>query len=166
MVETKKATSADPIKVTLFAAALLTSLVAVILLLATDFGGWYWYDGYYNVYAYFWIGSEYANPWSAIIIVLLTLGMLFCFVVSVMGLLSSLGVIGADKLPHLVLILAWITALAVVVLTIITAIVFLIVVNWADSTWLDAGFYGALFGGGLTALFLILATRQFRIEPE
>ena len=57
-------------------------------------------------------------------------------------------------------------ALGVVFMTVITAIVFLVIVAWAEETWLDAGFYGSLFGGGLTALFLILAEREYRIEQE
>jgi hypothetical protein len=140
------------VKLALAAFAFLFSLVAFILLVATDFGGWW--EGGTDDY-YFWIGGQYIG-WTIIFLILLMLMFLALMAISVVlaidGITGKLG-----KLAKMLGFVGIFLAGGAFLFTGITVGMFAIYVGGvAESWWLDAGFYGSLVGSLLVAIFLIL----------
>lgn len=140
------------VKLALAAFAFLFSLVAFILIVSTDFGGW-WEGGSDNYY--FWIGGQYIG-WLIIFLILLML--LFLALMAISVVLAIDGITGKlGKLAKLLGFVGIFLAGGTFLFTGITVGMFAIYVSsFAEEWWLDAGFYGALVGSLLVSIFLIL----------
>ena len=131
---------------------MITSVVGMGLLLATDFAGWeeevnYVPSTIYRTYSIS-ISSGYF-----IIIVVLAASLLFAAYVSYIMLRSS------NLAPDVVsLRLAFYGATSAALASLIAGALFVVVLSIKDANdwWLDSGFYGGLIGGALTAIFLQL----------
>ena len=134
-------------------ASAITSVIGGILLFAEDFGGWL--EGSYDYYVA--ITAEFARPTQVFIglIGVISLGTtVFCL----WGLTPDATVI--EKHLRLLFLLN----LAVAVVSALMAIALAIWwENFATDWWLDAGFYGGVIGGLLTALFIKLAIDNKRV---
>ena len=137
-----------------FVGSTIASLVGAILMLATDFGGWYIYGVEYGyIYANFTI--------TGIIIILMDIMFWLCFFISIAALAKP------DILPDNALRSGLYLALVILILTIIGASIFAVEMIDLDPTnwWLDASFYGALIGSILTVIFFYLALLRMEISP-
>ncbi|MFX1298300.1 MAG: hypothetical protein ACFFD2_26030 [Promethearchaeota archaeon] len=127
-----------------FVGTLITSAVGFILVLATDFGGfWAGYYGYVGFYVLLEAGSAFALIFLPEIIIF---G--FCIYLSTRVLMNLEATPSEIQVKY-----GFYLSLVVVIMNIIGAIVFII--ELADTNWwFDAGFYGGLIGALLTMLFL------------
>lgn len=143
----------------LFAGALITSVVGAVVTLASDFGGWEYDVLYYD--------STYLDRYGALG---LTSGLqgalLTAAIVAPLGYAayaSYRGVRpGASHPDRAAIRPAFYAAIAALAVAIVGAVLFAVAMAFEETEewWLDAGFYGGVLGGGLTALFLRLAVRQ------
>lgn len=146
------------VKVAFMAFAFIFSLVAAILVFATDFGGW-WLGGGYSNY-YYWLGSEIAGFGSKIPLILL--GLLFLVLAGVSVFLGILTLIDKEfflgKLSSFkILSFGGVAgAIAGFLLTILAVIILFVIAGDYEVLWLDAGFYGPLIGSLLVGIFFIL----------
>ena len=130
-----------------FVGALITSVVGAILLFFTDFAGWL--EGGYDYYVH--TGVLFAGP-APIFIILMAAALLLTGGYSAWSLATKAAV--DEKQLKLVLLINIGVCAVSVLLTISLWIWFTVLdVEW----WLDAGFFGSLIGGILTALFFKLA---------
>jgi len=146
------------VKIAFMAFAFIFSLVAAILVFATDFGGW-WLGGGYSNYFY-WLGSEIAGFGSKIPLILL--GLLFLVLAGMSVILGILTLIDKEfligKLSSFKILsfLGVAGAIAGFLLTALSVIVLFVMAGDYESLWLDAGFYGPLVGSILVGIFYIL----------
>ena len=140
----------------LMVGSLITSVVGMVLLLATDFAGWeeeveYVPSTIYRTYSIS-ITSGYF-----IIIVALAAALLFAAYVSYTFLRSSGSAPDAASLR-----LAFYGAMSVAITSLTAGVLFVIVLSIKDANdwWLDSGFYGGFIGGSLTAIFLRLGLEK------
>ena len=139
-----------------FAGALISSLVGAILMLVIDFGGFYSYSG--SFYGYIYAGF---NTTTGILIIIMAILIIYCTIISFVGLRYP------DKVPTPnILRSGFYSSAIVLIISIIGGVVFEVEMAEADYTswWLDAGFYGAIIGSLLTAIFFYLALRQMDIS--
>ena len=137
-----------------YVGSLITSIVGAILLLATDFAGWY--NETSGTREWGWISVDASIP-AAILLIILALCLLYCSYISFLGLQTSNEEPTQDKL-RLGLILSGFVFLVVL----IGGLIFVGVMLSDEPTdwWLDTGFYAGLLGSFLTALFLYIAYKE------
>ena len=136
-----------------FVGALITSGLGGILLLATNFGGFDGSNYYLGVYVWGGIGAFsgiYGLP-----ILLTAMCLIYCLIISILVLRFP------EKIPSKMFIRGgFFASIAAFVLSIVNGIAFAIV---AESEgwwwWFDAGFYGGIIGGLLTAIFFYLGEK-------
>jgi hypothetical protein len=134
--------------------AFLISLVGGILFMASEFGWWY---GAYSWGYDFALYGEF-TPWYGKII-LIILGLLYLFVAFV-SLYKLYPFITLDEAQEESFEKgAFYSAIAVVILTIITAIVFAIMASEGSDWGFGTTFYTGLLGGIITILLLMFAKR-------
>ena len=141
----------------LFVGALLGSFVGALLLIFTDFGGWYNYNYYAGYREWGYIGIS--SPISLIGVVFFALPFIYCSFVSLKGAQNP------NSLSPQTVALAYRVSIIGVVLIIIAAVVFVIAVSGADDWRFDAGFYGSMIGGLLTVIMLRMAKAQYGTIP-
>ncbi len=136
--------------------ALIAATVGGIMLVASDFAGWYYRVPYGEVmvdrYGAVGLFSPYFVVFAAFAVFLF-----YAAYVSYQGLRT-----GGDSVPRAALERAYRGTAAVFAGCVLGAVVFVVLVVLQDTEdwWLDAGFYGGAVGSGLTALFLRMATRN------
>jgi len=141
-------------KPALYLGAFLISLVGGILFLATEFG--WWYEGYSWGYDFALYG-EFVPWYGKIILVVLGLIYLFVAFVSLQKLYPFLKI---DREQEETLEKrAFYAAIAVVILTILVAIVFGILAREGTDWGFGTTFYTGLLGGIVTILLLMFARR-------
>ena len=129
-----------------YAISMITSVIGGILLLFTDFAGWDGSNYYLGFYEYGYIGSNLENPLSIIPFLILAVMLFYGTYI------SFLGFQGYDLDAKKVNI-AFILSLAVLIVVLIGALIFLVSVIADDVWWwFDAGFYGGLIGSALTVV--------------
>lgn len=141
-------------KPALYLGAFLISLVGGILFFASEFG--WWYAGYSWGYDFALYGEN--TPWYGKII-LVVLGLLYLFVafVSLQKLYPFLKI--DSELEENLEKGAFYAAIAVVILTIITAIIFGIMASEGTDWGFGTTFYTGLLGGIVAILLLMFARR-------
>ncbi len=137
-----------------FVGALITSTLGVILLLATDLGGFDGSNYYLGVYVFGGIGAfsgVYGVP-----ILLTAFLLIYCLIISILVLKFP------EKIPDKKFIkFGLYTALGAFILTIINGIAFAIVATDEEWWWwFGAGFYGGLIGALLTAVFYYMGEKE------
>ena len=128
-----------------YAIALLTSLVGGLLLLFTDFGGWYYYDYYHGVRTWGNIGP-FVSPLAFAAFFLVALGLFYCSFIALWGLRTG------EYLSRRLVLSGLIIAFVVLIIVGIGAGALFALVD-ASDIWLDAGFYGGAIGSLLTVIF-------------
>jgi len=138
----------------LYLGAFLLSLVGGILFFTVEFG---WWQGAYSWGYNFAVYGEFVEWYGKLILVLMGLVYLFVAIVSLWKLYPFVQL--PDKLVKNLDNYAFFAAIGVVILTVITAIIF--VAQVSDATDWDFGttFYTGLIGGIVTALLLWFAKR-------
>ncbi|MEE9409400.1 MAG: hypothetical protein V3V41_00545 [Candidatus Heimdallarchaeota archaeon] len=142
-------------KPALYAIAFLLSLVGGILFFTTEFG---WWQGGYSWGYDFALYGEFVEWYGKLALVLLGLLFLFVAFVSLQKLYPFLKI--PDEVEDKLEKISFYAAIGVIVLTVITAILF--VVQVSDATDWDFGttFYTGLIGGIVTVLLLWFARRN------
>ena len=133
----------------LFMGALIGSGVSFLLLVITDFGGWY----NYVYYTQEWGSVGISNPISLLIIVALGSPFLYCAAISLRG------VTNPNMLTLRTVSIAFYLSIIELALVFIGAVVFVVAVSDATNWWFGAGFYGPAIGGTLTVICLYSARR-------
>jgi small-conductance mechanosensitive channel len=141
--------------VSYYVGSLITSLIGGILLLVTDFAGWYNYSYYTRTWG--WVGmGEF--PYG-ILFVIPAFFLFYCSYISVMALKNT------DKDPKTVsLLLGIMLSFVVFILALIGGIIFILTVSDVDEWWFSEAFYGGLLGGLLTFLFLYFALKNINLS--
>ena len=139
---------------TYFVGALIVSAVGAILLLATDLAGFDGSNYYLGVYIWGGIGSfsgVYGIP-----ILLTAILLLYSMIISILVLKFP------EKIPDKKYIRYGLyAAIAAFILTIINGIIFAVVATDEEWWWwFDAGFYGGIIGGLLTAIFYYMGEKE------
>ena len=139
---------------TFFVGALITSAVGWILLLATPLGGFNGSNYYLGVYLWGGIGAfsgVYGIP-----ILLTAILLIYCMAIAVLVLKFP------EKIPDKKFIkFGLYAAVAALILTIISGAIFGGVATDEDWWWwFDAGFYGGVIGGLLTAVFFYMGEKE------
>lgn len=135
-----------------FVGSLITSVVGAVLLLATDFAGWYSSSGG---------GGFTVEAWGSIgllttyfpLIAVLSAALLYCAFVSFTALRDP------EEEPNPVDIdRAYKSSIAVFATVLVGALVFVVIMltDQPDDWWLDSGFYGGMVGALLKAILLRL----------
>jgi len=137
----------------LFVGALIGSLVGALLLIFTDFGGWYNYNYYAGFREWGYIGIS--SPISLVGVVFFALPFIYCSIISLKGAQNP------NSLSPQTVALAYRVSIIGVSLIVIAAVVFVIAVSGSDDWWFDAGFYGSFIGGLLTIVMLRMAKAQY-----
>ncbi|MHA1345326.1 MAG: hypothetical protein ACTSVO_02590 [Candidatus Heimdallarchaeaceae archaeon] len=147
----KTSTNAKP---ALYLGAFLISVVGGILFFFAEFG---WWQGSYSWGYDFALYGEFVPWYGKVIIVLLGLAFLFVAFVSLYKLYPFFKL--PEDVVNLLEFTAIITALAVVGLTIIVAIIFAIMVSEATDWDFGTTFYTGLLGGLITTALLWFARK-------
>lgn len=143
-----------------FVGALITSVVGAVLLLATDFAGWYAAYGGGGIRVQEWGNIGLLTPYFPLIAVLSST-LIYCAYVSFTALRNP------DEMPDAVAIdRAYKGAVAVFATVLVGALVFIaiILMDEPDDWWLDSGFYGGMIGSLLTAILLRLGLTRLSNE--
>ncbi len=142
---------------TYFVGALITSAVGAILLLATNFGGFNGSNYYLGVYI--WGGVNILSGISGVPIILAAILLFYCLAISVLILKAP------EKIPDRKFVkYGFFAAVIVFILSIIGGIVFAAVAYEEDWWWwFDAGFYGGVIGGLLTAILFYLGEKTVEL---
>lgn len=137
-----------------FMGALITSAIGGILLLALDFGGWNGSNYYLGVYIFG--GIDAWNSIYSIPIVISGFLLLYCMGISILVLRFP------DKIPDKKYVKYGLyMSTLVFVLSLIGGIVFAVAMELEDVWWwFDAGFYGGIIGGFLTAILYYLGLKN------
>ncbi len=139
-----------------FILSLSLSFIGGILLLATDFGGYYYYIwGCCYFWVYIGLGSSVIG---AILIVLAVNMLFFCTFASLCGMLENEGIKFVDldqkKLLNIGLICCYIVLTLCILGAIALGVTAAVIEAETTSSWVDVGFYGGLIGSGATAFFI------------
>ena len=151
-----------------FIFALIFSTAGAILLLITDFAGYYWYSYYGPSEGWVWIYAD-ASVLSFIIFFMAASLLFFCTFVSLSVILRLGGKeiaapVEEEKLINYGVIACYILGTICIVGALTVAIIaWTEDVAWVD-VWLSAGFFGGLIGSGVTAF--LFKHYQFRLEKE
>ena len=137
--------------VSYYVGSLIVSLIGGILLLVTDFAGWYTYSYYTRTWG--WVGmGEF--PFG-ILFILPALFLFYCSYISLMALKNS------DKDPKInSILLGIVLSFVVFILALVGGIIFVLTLGDVDDWWFSEAFYGGLIGGLLTFLFLYFALKN------
>ena len=136
----------------LLAGSLVSSVVGGVLLLVTDFGGWYYRAPYGDIVVDRWGSIGLLSGYFPLVIVF-SAALFYSGYVS----FTSLRTPSTPSLTR-----AYRGSLAVFLSLLLTGIIFafLMIVQGLEEWWLDTGFYGGTFGSGLSALLLRLASAE------
>ncbi len=142
---------------TYFVGALITSAIGAILLLATKFGG---FDGS-NYYLGVTVIGGIAS-WSGLYgvpIIIMGILLLYCMMISLLILRAP------DKIPDRKFVkYGFFAAVLEFILSIIGGIAFAINAEYEEFWWwFDAGFYGGVIGGLLTAILFYLGEKTVEL---
>ena len=137
------------------------SLVAMILVLVSDFG-WQWYGTGYSTY-YFWLGNSNVAAWPQIFLVLIALIFLISLGYSLILLLINLGKISLNVPTKLQAIIGLVLALVAFIASLFT------LGMWAiasiDYYWgVATSFYTSLFGSVIIGIFYVVYLVNIRKE--
>ena len=134
-------------KTALYGLSLIVSLVGAILLLATEF------SGYWTSSVTVWIGLE-SDAVSGLV-----LAAIFLFYCAIINLLL---LVNPDKIPNENLVkFAKYLALITFLLCAIGGIAFAAIVDAdVEGWWFGAGFYGGIIGSLLTFIFMYIADKE------
>lgn len=140
-----------------YVGSLIVSLIGGILLLVTDFAGWYTHSYYTNTWG--WVGmGEF--PFG-ILFILPALFLFYCSYISFMALKNS------DKNPRInSILLGILLSFIVFILALVGGIIFVLTLGDVDDWWFSEAFYGGLIGGLLTFLFLYFALKNITISSN
>jgi hypothetical protein len=131
--------------------AIITALVGAIMLIVGDFAGAYWSSGGVGTWIYVYATH---NLWSALILIPLAFGLLFCAYIAKDGLKAPLPL---GRLRTGLVISSVVTVIIFVLGLIFVGVA--ISEEWNDW-WIGPGGWGGLFGGLLTAMFFYMALKQ------
>lgn len=137
----------------LFMGSLIGSVVGFLLLILTDFGGWYSYSYYYGISEWGYVGPS--SPLGFLGMFILGLPLLYCAVISLKGVRNP------DSITQGTVSRAFKLSVLELAVVFIGAIAFVIAVSGADDWWFGAGFYGSAIGGVLTAICLSSARKSY-----
>jgi NADH:ubiquinone oxidoreductase subunit 6 (subunit J) len=137
----------------LFMGSLISSFLSAILILATDFSGWYNYSTYGEVWG--WVGFSFDNITSLVVFGLAAGILFFSSYISYLKLSSK-------KVPQDWIQKAFFGSAGVCVISILGIIYFIVEMIDMDpsSWWLGASAYAGSIGGGLTAIFFHLSMKK------
>lgn len=138
----------------LFVGALIGSGAGFLLLILTDFGGWYNYYYYAGYQESGYVGVS--NPVTLLGMIVLGLPFLYCAAISLKGATSP------NSLAPRTVSIAFYLSVTEVILVFVGAAIFVAAVSGSDSWWLGAGFYGSAIGGILAVVCLFAARRVTR----
>ena len=141
-------------KPALYVGALILSFIAAVLTFVADFG--WWQEGYSWGYD-FAIYGEFVPWYGKIVLVLLGLGFLCVAFLALQQLYPVLKV--TDEAQERLRKLGFFLTIGMVGLTILITIIFVAMASQAYDWDLGTSFYGSIFGGLLSVLFLWLAQR-------
>lgn len=139
----------------LFIGSLISSLIAALIILLDDFGGWYSYYSYAESWT--WVGFSLDSLVGFLVFGAAAGVLLFCSYVSYLKLASK--PVPTDWLQK-----AFFGSASVAALAILGGgyfIVDMIITNPTDW-WLGTAFYAGVLGGGLTAAFFHLALKEVK----
>jgi hypothetical protein len=134
--------------------ALIGSGAGFMLLILTDFGGWYNYNYYAGYQEWGYIGVS--NPITLVIMIVLGLPFLYSAVISLKGAMN------ANSLTPKAVSLAFYLSVIELILVFVGAVIFVAAVSGSDDWWFGAGFYGPAIGGILTVVCLFAARKTYR----
>ena len=143
-----------------FVGSLITSVVGSVMLLATDFAGWFFSSGDAGITVEVWGYIGLLTTYFPLIAVL-SGTLLYCAYVSFTALRNPEA--EPDPVP---IDRAYKGSLAVFATVLVGALVFAIVMltDEPDDWWLDSGFYGGAIGALLTAILLRLGLARLPAE--
>jgi len=134
--------------------ALIGSGVGFMLLILTDFGGWYNYNYYAGYQTWGYIGVS--NPIS--LAILIVLGLPFVYAASI----SLKGVMNPNSLTRKSVSLAFYLSVTELTVIFVGAVIFVAAVSGSDDWWFGAGCYGSAIGGVLAVVCLFAARKTYR----
>jgi hypothetical protein len=140
-----------------YVGALITSVLGGILLVVTDFAGWDGSNYYLGIYEEGWVGIDAGGPLAILIFGGLAAALFYSTGLSVFTLMNQ-----DSTLDRKWFQLGILLAIAVAIISLIGGLYFVVSMlsDEPEDWWLDAGFFGGVIGGALTAVFLYLAQRQ------
>jgi len=138
----------------LFVGALFGSFVGTLLLIFTDFGGWYNYNYYAGYQTWGYIGVS--NPISLAILIVLGLPFLFAAQISLKGVMNP------NSLTPKSVSLAFYLSVTELIIIFVGAVIFVAAVSGSDDWWFGAGFYGPAIGGVLAVVCLFAARKAYK----
>ncbi len=152
----KTAQESDP-PTTMFAIALIGSVVGIISVVAFDFGGWYERIafGITPIQRWHYIGI-FENPIQFIVFAAIAVALGYSGYVSFTAIRSKS--YPKDRLMRNGLLLSAVSAAVLLVIAIIFAAATL--PDEPEDWWLDTGFYGGFIGAGVSAAMFWLARRS------
>ncbi|MBD3212685.1 MAG: hypothetical protein GF311_08750 [Candidatus Lokiarchaeota archaeon] len=130
---------------------LIVNLIAGILLLATDFGGFFYDTGTLNI----WDFVNIINPIGAPIILIVAICFFYSVFFSLMKLFKK-----EDTLPENALNIGYYLSIVALILVLLGTIAVVIIGLDATDWWFDTGFYAGIIGGILNFLLYFLMKRQ------
>lgn len=130
---------------------LIVNAIAGILILATDFGGFYYYTGS----LYIWNYVNLLNPIAAPFILIAAVCFFYSVYFSIIKLLKK-----EEYLPPYNFNIGFSLSIVALILVILGAIAVVIIGIDATEWWFDAGFYGGFIGGILNLLLYVLIKLQ------
>ncbi len=129
------------------------SLVAMILVLVTDFG-WQWYGTGNSTY-YFWLGNSNVAAWPQIFLVVIALVFLISLGYSILLLLINLGKISLNIPTKLQAIIGLVLAFVAFITTLFTLGMWAIASS--EYYWgVDTTFYSSLIGSIIIGIFYVV----------
>jgi len=136
-----------------YVVSLVFSLIGGILLLATDFAGWYAYNYYAGVRIWSYIGFNELP--SGLVFLIPAIFLFYCTFISLKALQNT------NRTPNKKSIrIGFFLSFFVFILALIGGIIFILTLEDVTDWWFDAAFYGGLFGGLLTSVFLYFALKN------
>jgi len=136
-----------------FIGSLIINSIAGILILATDFGGFYYESGSLKIWEYL----SLLHPISGPIIAVVAACFFYSVYFSLMKLLNK-----EDLIPSIGLKLGFYLSIVALTLVGLGTIAVVAVGVGAYDWWFDAGFYAGIIGGILNLVFYILIKNQKR----
>ena len=130
-----------------FIGALIFSLIGGILILVTDFAGWYAYNYYAGLRIWSYVGFNELP--SGIIFLIPAIFLFYCTGISLQALSKTERTLSKNKIQ-----LGFILSLIVFLLALIGGIIFILTLEDVSDWWFDGAFYGGLLGGLFTSIFL------------
>lgn len=136
---------------TFYIGLLIVNLIAGILILVTDFGGFYYETGTLRI----WEFVNLLNPIAAPFIIIVAICFFYSVYFSLMKLLNR-----EENLPKNGFKIGYNLSVVALIIVILGTIAVVIIGIDAYDWWFDAGFYGGLIGGILNFLIYFLLKKQ------